>query len=349
MKRFLIISALYVLCCACFAQQWHTTLDVLRPAVKDFPRGVADMLIVNNTVKQPDDFGHALVLFGNNKGNQTIDLAQAATRALFAATQHFDESGLFSSVGLVNRSMADGTFFAGNSLSRKLTDSLCLAYNSDAVLALDRILIYDREELYLGDDYNYYAYLQVYVTTSWTLTTRSGSFSTLTRSDTLLWEGSSYDSNLAFDKLPDRQTALLDVAEYAGEQFAIQFIPQWETVDRYLYENSDSLLTEGMRHFTCRRWQQAVRTWQQCYDLSKQAGKKSKTNLMENCAYAAADIAVTCEILGDLAQARQWAKLSIEAFSKMQSADAAQQQVNMTFYLQELEQRQKDETKLSSQ
>lgn len=345
MRKSFVIFLLSLLSVSVFAQQWHTTLDVLRPAAKTFPQGVSDLLIVNNTVQQPEDFGHALVAYGSVKGNESIDLSQAATRCLFAATQQFDFSGLFSSVGLVVKSQATGTFFASNSLLRPQTDSLCSTYEADAALSLDRLVIYDRKEIDLDVNYNYYAYLEVYAVSSWTLTRRNGQITTLTHVDTLYWESLSRTSSEALEQLPDRQTALLDVAEYTGEQFAKKFIPQWETVDRYMYENTDSLMKEAMRHFTYRRWEQAIELWQSCYDLSKSGSKKQK-NLTENCAYSAADLAVANEITGDINAAIKWAKLSIEAFSKMESADAAQQQVNMTFYLRELEQRKKEEQEL---
>ncbi|MBR1809694.1 MAG: hypothetical protein IJ776_09955 [Paludibacteraceae bacterium] len=346
MNRYVQILICCLVATAVSAQQWHTTIDVRRSAVKAFPEGVSDLLIVNNAVQQPADFGHALVMYGSQKENERIDLTQAATRTLFAATEQLDISGLFSSVGLVAKNQATGTFFQSSSLTKPQSDSLCSVYQADGSLSLDRLVIYDRKEIYLGEDYNYYAYLEVFAVSSWTLMRNNGQITTFTHADTLVWNGSSYDSSLALEQLPDRQTALLDVAEYTGEEFAKQFIPQWETVDRYMYENADSLMAAGMSHFTHRRWERALDLWQQCYDISKQGSRKQK-QMLENCAYAAADLAVANEITGNLSAAVKWAKLSVEAFGKMQSADAAQQQVNMTFYLRELEQRRKDEDKLS--
>lgn len=324
-----------------YAQQWHTTLDVRRPAAKQLPAAVNDLLVVNNAVSQPDNFGHAVVSYGVNRGSESIDLKEVPQLMLFAVTERLDYSGMFSSVGLVSKSQNAGSFFSDVSLNSRQADSLAGMYMADALLVLDKVVIYDKHEL-LRDDYDYYAVLEAYTTSTWTLLTKQGGgwrSAVIIHADTLVWEESSYDSSLALQQLPDRHTALLDMATYSAERFAAQYIPQWETVDRYLYQNRNDLLAEGMTHFTYRRWQQAAETWQAAYEAAKD-GDETK-------AYAAADIAVAEEIQGDLQSARQWAKRSAEAFGRMKSADAAQQQVNVTYYMRELEQRERDEKKLN--
>lgn len=335
------VSVLFAVSDSATAQQLHTTLDVLRPARKSFVKNINNLLIVNNSIKQPDDFGHSLVLYGSNRGNQSIDLSGAAKSVLFAATKEFDYSGLFSSVGLVEYSLANGTFFAGNSLSHETVDSLCKQYGADALLSLDRVIIYDLQEAFLDENYNHQVVFEVFATTMWTFSFTDGTIQSLSRSDTLYWEGNSYNSSLALQQLPDRQTALMDVAEYAGEQFAKQYLPQWETVDRYLYENSNDLIQIGLTKFTHRQWNDAIDIWQQAYDDAIGKGRKSKTDYQTR-AYAAANIAVAQEICDNLSAAQQWAKSSAEAFGKIDTADAAQQQVNLTFYMRELEQRLKE-------
>lgn len=343
MKRISLSVLIICLTSYIFAQQWHTTLDI-RCAAKDvFPAQVSNLLIVNNAVVQPDDFGHALIMFSTSS-NERIDLSQAPLLALFAAAEVFDHSELFSSVGVYEKSQANGPFFAANSLTRQQVTELCEAYNADAVLSLDRVLIYDKKEVYETTDMNFYAYLEVYATTNWTLTLNSGKYYSLNHSDTLVWDGISYNSTIALDELPDRQTALLDVARYAGEQFAKQFIPQWQTVDRYLYSNSDELINKGMEHFTYKRWQQAIEVWKQAWEVYnpatiKKSKKQDMAQLYENAAYAAANIAVAEEIQDNIKEAIKWAKLSAETFGKIDKTEALQQQVNMTYYQRQLEQR----------
>lgn len=331
---------------AVFAQQWHTTLEVLRPSEKSFAKGIDNLLLVNNSVTQPDDFGHALILYDADKGNQSIDLSEAAIRVLFAAAQQFDYSGMFLSVGLVEHSSATGSFFAKNSLSREQTDSLCRVYQSDAVLSLDRVLIYDKLEEYIDEDYNFRGILEVYATTMWTLITSEGTIRLLNRSDTLYWESSGKNSSFASEQLPDRQTALLDVAEYIGEKFALQYISQWERVDRYLYENNNLLISEGLQQFIRKKWETAILIWQKAYEEAKGKGQRKKTDY-ETMAYSAANIAVAQEISGDIGSAIQWATTATQAFDKINTVEAAQQQVNLTFYTKELQQREKEEQKLS--
>lgn len=343
MKRFPLLIGFVFLCSVLSAQQWHTTLDVRRAAKATFPAQINDLLIVNNAISQPDDFGHALILFEKNS-SERIDLSNAPLLTLFAVAEELDKSGLFSSVSVYEKSVASGTFFASNSLTKGQTMTLCNEYNSDAVLALDRVVIYDKKEVYEATDMNFYAYLEVYAVSNWTLSLPSGKFYSLSHSDTLYWDGFSYNSGIALDELPDRKTALLDVAQFTGVEFAKQYIPQWETVDRYLYSNENEHIVQGLEHFTYQRWQQAVDAWMQAWlESSKQQSNKSqRVQVYETAAYAAANMAVAEEIMGDLKAAVKWAKLSAETFGKIDKAEALQQQVNMVYYQRQLEQREKE-------
>ena len=342
----IILTFFFAIANNALAQQWHTTLDIRRPATKAIPDNVEDLLIVNNAVRQPDDLGHSTLDDGQSSGPQSFDLSKAPAQVLFAAAEKLDYSYFFWSVGLVPESQNKGTYFSGETLTISEVETLCQNYNANAVLALDRITLYDKQESFLGDNSDYYAYLEIYANSSWTLFYRSGNSwasTILTHSDTLFWEGKDYDRTLALEQLPDRHEALLDVAAYTGELFAESLIPQWSTVDRYLYENQNPLISEGMKHFTYRRWEKAVEVWEEAYE----ADYDRKKERYENRAYAAANIAVAEEILGDLVASRQWAKESADAFGKIGTADAIQQQVNLTFYMREIEQRLKDENNLA--
>ena len=335
MKRIflLTVSLLYVF--AAGAQQWHTAIDVLRPGAKQFPVGITDLLIVNNTVPQPADLGHAILQDGNPSagGHADVDLAQAPLRVLFAVAERFDDSGLFASAGLYPISANSGTFFNRSYLTAEQVAQLCTDYSSDAVLALDQVVLYDRVESYLNENERYYAYLQAYGTLHWTLHWPDGRRQVFAYADTLLWDHVSSDRGKALEALPERQTALLDMAAYMGERFAAQFVPEWEKEDRWIYHTADPQLEQAFSLFTRRRFADAAALW-------RQAAGESSVALVR--AYAAADAAVALELSDDLDNAAIWARRAAAEFGKQTFAEALQQQINMEWYADRLQERRKE-------
>lgn len=336
MKRFFLIWSVCVPIML-VAQQWHTTLDVLRPAKHRMPMDVHNLLVVNNTVQQPLAFGHSVKVDGYVAGNVEIDLEHVTRGMLFAVTAVFDDSGIFDNVGLLDISQNNtGTFYQLSVLPQEKVAALCQDYASDALLVCNRNLLLDVVESFPLEEGDYYALLTVYEKDAWVLQYPDGRNIHYIQTDTLYWEAYAYSREQALAGLPDRQTALTDMAKYVGERFATTFIPQWETVDRYLYENNNATIERGMWFFTRQRWDEAIAAWEKAYE-----DKDKKTS-----AYAAADIAVAFEILGNLDAALLWAEHSMNRFFQLKSADALQQKVNMTYYMQQLRIRKQEQTQL---
>lgn len=333
MKHICITILILLLSQTIAAQQLHTTLDVLRPAQRQLPADINDLLIVNNIAVQPKEFGHANKRDDASAGMSEIDLGKAPLYLLFATTQTLEESDMLQSVSLLEHSQNKGSFYMKHSLGRTEVDSLCQIYGTDAVLSCDQLVIYDVEESYFTDAYTYLAYLEAYQTTVWTLHYPDGRHQSYAYSDTLYWEHEDYTREAAVAGLPDRQTALLDMSAYIGERFAGSFVPYWETVDRYFYENDNRYIQQGWSAFVRKQWDMALQHWQEAY--------AEKDRLTQ--AYAAANIAGTYEIKGDMDTAISWVDNAIAAFSHLHSADAQQQKVNLSYYKQQLQQRQRDE------
>ncbi|MCM1034869.1 MAG: DUF6340 family protein [Paludibacter sp.] len=337
MKRYLSIALL--LCSLLLnAQQWHTTLDVLRPAERNFPQEIHSLLIVNNTIPQPMSFGHSVLTDGYAAGNVEINLQQATAYMLFAVTETLEQSDIFHNVGLleISQNQTDN-FYRTMPLSQEQIAALCNDYQSDALLVCNRNVLFDALESFPLEEGGFYASLAAYSTCAWTLYYQTAKTVDYVFTDTLYWEAQAYTREQALSELPDRQTALLDMAAYVGERFAAAFVPQWETVDRYFYENDNNLIKAGMQSFTRQRWAEAIRYWEEAYQ-----NKDKQTK-----AYAAANIAVTSEIVGDLETAIQWAQRAIDTFGKLKSAYALQQKVNLNYYLQQLRIRRQEQQQLS--
>ena len=329
----LVLCSLYVTA----QQQWYFSVDERYPAERQQLQGKQRILVVNNALTQPQDFGHSTILDGENTGNVEIDLSRSVLYCLFATTQSMESTGEFDAVELMDISQNHSTnYYSRTPLTFSQAERLCTDYQADALLTLNQLVLYDVVESFPTDEGTYYAYLQAYAQSHWTIhyagQTREVTF---TQADTLLWESQlHYTRTQSLSDLPSRQEALLYLARELGNRMGSSFAPSWQTTRRYIYELPD--LQTGLDAFRLQRWNSAINQWLTIVD--------SKDKKAAAC--AAANIAIAYEMLGDYASACDYAQRASRLFGAWKTAYGRQQQVNIRYYLAQLQARQARERDL---
>ena len=330
------------------AQQWHFTIDEYRDAERKELRGVRSVLVVNNALVQPNDFGHSTVLDGDHKSGISIPLNKALLYSLFSLTQTLDESGDFDAVELLDVSQNTSTnYYARQSLSASQVQNLIQTYEVDALLVLNQLVLYDVLEAFQTDEGGQYAYMQAFAQSHWSMyfadaTRRS---QTLSYADTLLWESKvEYTRTQALNQLPNREDALLYLASTLGEGLGKSFVHSWIAVSRYLYDIDDTHIKAGLQSFRYQRWEEAIYHWQQVAN-EEAKGERLKVKGKDNkaVAVAAANIAIAYELLGDYSLACDYANEACRLFGTLKTAWARQQQANIRYYLEQLRAKQAKE------
>ena len=334
-----LCSLLLVLCSLSLSaqQQWYFSVDERYPAERTQLQNKKRILLVNNALTQPQDFGHSTILDGENKGNVEIDLSRSVLYCLFATTQCMESTGEFDAVELMDISQNQSTnYYSRTPLTFSQAERLCADYQADALLTLNQLVLYDVVESFPTNEGTYYAYLQAYAQSHWTIhyagQTREATF---TQADTLLWESQlHYTRAQSLSDLPSRQEALLYLARELGNRIGSSFTPSWQTTRRYIYDLPD--LQAGLDAFRLQRWNSAINQWVTILD--------SKDKKAAAC--AAANIAIAYEMLGDYASACDYAQRASRLFGAWKTAYGRQQQVNIRYYLAQLQARQARERDL---
>ena len=334
-----LCSLLLVLCSLSLSaqQQWYFSVDERYPAERTQLQNKQRILVVNNALTQPQDFGHSTILDGENKGNVEIDLSRSVLYCLFATTQSMESTGEFDAVELMDISQNQSTnYYSRTPLTFSQAERLCADYQADALLTLNQLFLYDVVESFPTNEGTYYAYLQAYAQSHWTIhyagQTREATF---TQADTLLWESQlHYTRAQSLSDLPSRQEALLYLARELGNRIGNSFSPSWQTTRRYIYNLPD--LQAGLDAFRLQRWNSAINQWITIVD--------SKDKKAAAC--AAANIAIAYEMLGDYASACDYAQRASRLFGAWKTAYGRQQQVNIRYYLAQLQARQARERDL---
>lgn len=334
-----LCSLLLVLCSLSLSaqQQWYFSVDECYPALRTQLQGKQRILVVNNALTQPNDFGHTTAIDGESHGNVEVDLSRSVLYSLFATTQTMESTSEYDAVELMDISQNQSTnYYTRTPLTFSRAERLCADYQADALLILNQLVLYDIVESYLTDEGTYYAYLQAYAQSHWTIHYAGQSREvTFTQSDTLLWESNlHYNRSQSLSELPSRQEALLYLARELGSRVGSSFAPSWHTTRRYIYELP--ALQAGLDAFRLQRWHGAINQWLPIIDNQD---KKA-------AACAAANIAIACEMLGDYVSACDYAQRAIRLFGAWKTAYGRQQQVNIRYYLAQLQARQARERDL---
>ena len=329
----LVLCSLYVNA----QQQWYFSVDERYPAERQQLQGKQRILVVNNALTQPQDFGHTTMIDGENQNHAEIDLSRSILYCLFSVTQTMESTGEFDAVELMDISQNHSTnYYSRTPLTFSQAEHLCADYQADALLTLNQLVLYDIVESFPTDEGTYYAYLQAYAQSHWTIhyagQTREVTF---TQADTLLWESQlHYTRAQSLSDLPSRQEALLYLARELGNRMGSSFAPSWQTTRRYIYELPD--LQAGLDAFRLQRWNSAINQWLTIVD--------SKDKKAAAC--ATANIAIAYEMLGDYASACDYAQRASRLFGAWKTAYGRQQQVNIRYYLAQLQARQVRESDL---
>lgn len=315
---------LLLLSCAlnAWGQQMYFSMQVRKPAA----------------IRVSPEARSALVL-------NSMQLTDPVRSCLFAMTQTLEEQERFDEVAVLplSNGAASKTVASTKSavevvvkraLSVSQADSLCDLYGVDVLLVLNALLILDTDGSELMENNTWDAWREAYCTAQWSIHYKSASALSFTTTDTLVWESNNVSRLTALSALPDKVTVHQEIAAYEGEQMARRITPQWVTVDRYLYKNSHEDILSGLKAFGHQNRSEAIAAWQSAYDKT---GKEKASKETETAAYAAADIALAMEMQDRYDEAITWTKRAIAVFRGINTPDAAQQVVNLQYYITQLQ------------
>ncbi len=320
----------------------YTSLDVLRPAKVTFNKDADKLLIVNNVVSQPAEYGHHNFLYDKDPYGVALSTDSLPLFCLQALTDDMEGKDFFSTVQLVPNSVNTGkNFEIVQPLRDNTVDNLCSSHHANVILSLDKMKVLDDlTQVYNQETGAYSAYIELRFETSWSVHyLNDPRVSSVQFKDTVFWETESYIQKKSLTDLPKRTDALVDGALNVGHKSVDRFIPYWDKADRYFYNLSNKLMKQGMDSVYVRNWQSAVSSWEKAYKSSKSAFIQAQ---------AANNIAIGYEIMGNLDKALEYATISYYTYGKLNISDY-NSLTRLAGYISELNQRKAEVSQLKKQ
>lgn len=325
----------------------YLSIETREPAQVTLPANIRSVIIVNNTVVQPEDVGHSIKHFGEKEiKKMKVSLDSVAIYYTEALSQFLEEEKHFDRVLYYGEPLrTDNDFFQEQPIDPVSMNEIRNKTGVDAIISLDKLLLqFDISELYKEEGYTFkiidgkiHSILRVY------LPTMDGKIPAVRYTDSLTWEGwniQDKDSRATSDLiLPLQKDIMKELAVHAAEKMTSVFSPHWIMQDRWYYTSSSSLARQAETFSKNSHWIEAINKWKEYYDKQRNDENKAK---------AAHNIAFANEMLGDMDKAYEWATIAYEHFVKSTTKNALERRRSL-LYKNELERRRYNDNTLNMQ
>ncbi len=308
----LFIYGLVFLMWGCSSMQRFSAvqLDILRPAKLDIPETQKNVGIIYRNVITFDDISGFLKYF-DYADNPTEIFSEnpVAYHYLEVFTKELADSERFEKI----------EYIPAIEPEYQLPDSSLISYLTPEEIRKYKQL-YPHVDLFLFADFIHSTHLkfqldeslllalEVYTSTIWQL---SGVLNdTLiyqySKTDTVAWEDLSYSLNGISRKFPSVEQAMIEGAGVSALGFSRLFHPYWETVNRMMYLSGNYEMKIALKYANNNQWEEASSIWEKyTQNKNKYISAKAMFNL-----------ALACEVSGDIEKALDWVIKSYLVFDE---------------------------------
>ncbi|HEY5371171.1 MAG TPA: DUF6340 family protein [Hanamia sp.] len=318
MKNLFKITVIVLLFSSCSSTQL-VTISVLQPAPVTLPAYVKNVVVVNRTtpsqkVKIINVVNKALSGEGTGLDKEGSKAATTGLADELSKNVHIDSVSIIDNSNLTTD--VPGSF--PTPLAWDEVEKYCREHNADALFALE---IFDTKsdidytanqtaiKTPLGNvpALEQTANMHTSVTTGWRIydVKNKNILDEIAFSRMLVFHGQGINPLLAANALIGRKEAVKQVGNLAGHDYAFSIVPVWKRVSRDYYVKGSNNFTMATRKARTGNWDDAASLWNEETDNpnGKIAGR------------ACYNMAIICEINGDLDGAIKWAQKSYENYN----------------------------------
>ena len=322
-------------------QSYRTVnIEMYKPASITFPPEVRTIMIIDNTVRQPDNFGHHLLGVQNQDSTVPVSTDSMSYYFCLSLGKAIAESPLFDDVRLCDDTFRrDSLFYLTRPFAIGDVKRLCDEYDVDAIVTLDKLIF--NTLLYNRESNNTYGF-------DFLVTGIDGEMKAFWRgqnvlfsipfTDSLTWTFDTYGPNETITTR-DMEYGIRYLSENTGQKMYIHFVPFWLSDERWYYTSVISDWKRATAYAVAEKWESAANIWLPLFSTTTQ--KKRKAHLASN-------LALTQEMKGNFLKAIEYAEIAASLYKEIADGDNKFRKMQQD-YLELLQKRLEDESKLSEQ
>ncbi|MDR0683033.1 MAG: DUF6340 family protein [Dysgonamonadaceae bacterium] len=300
----------FILFVSSCAGTYQLSIEVQEPAAITLSPDIADLLIVNNSAKQPNSQGIVQTYNKKDIPDFALDLDSIVWHTIHSFSSHAHKAHFFKSLSYYKQPLReDEKWLVRTPLSLEFKRSIFDEQAFSGIFSIDRCLLkldgqIRNNMLKQGSNTFYYAdfRLELNLACSIYLYNREKPLTTFTVTDSLIYkDGVWSDSLFIFKELPE--TLMTELAYNMGEKLAYQIVPSWATKKRVLYVEQSSRMREAFAFTKTGQWNRAESLW--LVEFDKKTKNRDKAKIANN-------IAVANEIQDRPEAALRWAEKAKE-------------------------------------
>ena len=289
------------------------TMSVMEPAQITVPSHIKHLIVVNRSLPD-DDSKINNVVEGIITGEGLFVDRQASENCVSGVISHIVTTDRFTAVfptELDYRGTGTGAWpdpFHWSTVQR-----LCAKYKADALLALEVFDSNSGQKMSARDVTRtidgrrvtvkeFVATMDIGIKAGWRIYDPKNK---VIIDQNIYWDHMTFDGvgkseDEADANLPRKRFAVRDAGTFAGQQYGMRISPSWIRVARSYYKKGNDAFKDAKYKVRANAWEEAAKIWQKYVNDPdpKIAG------------YATYNMALACEVQGDLEGALQWAKKS---------------------------------------
>jgi len=312
-------------------------IDVQEPAAVTLPVSAQDVIILDNTVKQPISNGIERTFDGHSiRNDYPLSLDSTAWTAMVEIADVFNQSHFFNTVAIYRQALrTDSDWLTKYGLSPDVQSDFYNTENYNTLLVIDRLLFTLKDEvkkiLTSYDDTIVFVDLRVdgLLTCSMYSYGKDKPLTTFTVSDSLFAKSTlSEDSTTLFKEIPEY--VLHELSAKLGNQAAQRFIPTWKTEERALFRGYNARMQEATSYAANHQWANAELIWTTELEMKTKPVDKAKI---------AFNLAVANEMQDRIGSAYVWVQKAKEHLENVNQNKNSKQIELTNKYISDLEQR----------
>lgn len=303
--RFVLISCLLCFMLTSCVTERRFSFEVLTPASMPISASIQNISLINHGLKAKGDSAGSYYSFINKIAYDTVPIDTMLTYScLYGLMDIIQQSNRFNVVSGPLHTPSYPNLKLATILPYDTLQALSGNPTTNAAIVLEGVQTFDAFDYSNSLDGSYFTNLDILVQTKWriyALDTREVILRQ-TRIDTISWYSAGASWEKANESIPDRYVALEQAANEAGSFFAKLITPSFRKVNRIWFVTDNPLMLKAADYVQKGDWSSAAGIWN---------GLATAHN-NRLASLAAFNMALTCELKGELELAMYWIDRSCE-------------------------------------
>jgi hypothetical protein len=320
----------------------NVSIETYAPAEVTFPSNTFNVVVVNNAVLQPDDFGHSMQQMNKKLESYTMPTDSVLSAACKSLAASIHQQRYFRKTLLLNAPIRqDQLYYVDRKLSASQVDSICNVVDAGAIISIDRMLFNGKRSIVSHDGFLYgsqrvdvTALIRAYIPN------RVNPLATVQIVDSLEWVEASSNRILLDQLLPTANEALREAAAYVSSKVYRNFVPHWDATERTYYSSIESRWKEATAFAAKSKWTEANMHWIQLFNRTKSTLSKARL---------ASNIALSYEMMSEFKQATDWVEKSEALYLKQPKDKYTDEVARVTLYKEIIKERIRSDVRLNMQ